>query len=193
MVCVEVNLDGSLFRRAGIQDASLITPIVSGFVGDDTPARLDLSGMCELGGERAAHVYWAPPQLALRSGSVATFRLTTCESPSPPEDLVPIDSPAYLAEQREFEALKKSLVPDPAPSARVFPELAFHCRLNHERVTVARLKPNEEHILCSIFWGKWHPDRLEVSITSFGLDSPKTEWLRKDLAVGDELEIRVAA
>jgi hypothetical protein len=44
-----------------------------------------------------------------------------------------------------------------------------------------------------MFWGKWHPDRLEVSVSTFGDDPAKTEWLRTDLAVGDELEIRVAA
>ncbi len=74
MVCVEVKLDGALFRRAGIKDASLITPILSGFVGDETPARLSLSGMCDLPVARAAHVYWGPDQLELKTGTEVTFR-----------------------------------------------------------------------------------------------------------------------
>src|SRR5436190_570231 len=75
MVCVEVTLDGSPFRRVGIKDASLITPTVHGFVDDEAPARLELSGMCDLGGERAAHVYWGPDDVALNDGTVVTFRL----------------------------------------------------------------------------------------------------------------------
>jgi len=193
MVCVEVSLDGSLFRKLGIKDASLITPTVHGFVGDEAPASLILSGMCDLGGERAAHVYWGPDEVALNGGSVVTFRFAMCESPSPPDKVVPTDSPAYIEEQREFQALKKSFLPYISPSERAFPKLAFHCRVNSELVTVAQLNPGEDHILCSVLWGRWHPDRLEVSVRTFGNDSAKTDWLRKDLAVGDELEIRVAA
>jgi len=193
MVCVEVTLDGSPFRRVGIKDASLITPTVHGFVDDEAPARLELSGMCDLGGERAAHVYWGPDDVALNDGTVVTFRLAMCEFPSPPDQVVPTDSPAYIEEQREFAALRKSVLPYINPSRRAFPELAFHCRINQGLVTVARLNPGEDHILCSMFWGKWHPDRLEVSVSTFGDGTAKTEWLRKDLAVGDVLEIRVAA
>src|SRR6266700_1104785 len=89
MVCVEVTLDGSPFRRVGIKDASLITPTVHGFVDDEAPARLELSGMCDLGGERAAHVYWGPDDVALNDGTVVTFRLAMCEFPSPPDRSCP--------------------------------------------------------------------------------------------------------
>src|SRR5213079_3056255 len=92
MVCVEVTLDGSPFRRVGIRDASLITPTVHGFVDDEAPARLELSGVCDLGGERAAHVYWEPDDVALNDGTVVTFRLAMCEFPSPPDQVVPTDS-----------------------------------------------------------------------------------------------------
>ncbi len=194
MVCVEVRLDGALFRKAGIKDASLITPILSGFVGDETPARLSLSGMCDLPVARAAHVYWGPDQLELKTGTEVAFRFTTCGSPTPPERIVPTDSAAYIDEQRDFEAYKKSFVPDTSRSPRNFPELAFHCRVNGKAATVATLNPSDEHLLCSLCWDKWHPDRVFVSVRSFGKEhSGKTEWLREHLALGDELAIRVVA
>ena len=194
MVCIEVRLDGELFRTAGIKDASLITPRLAGFVGGETPASLTLSGMCDLAEGRAAHVYWGPDQVELKSGAVVTFRFTISQSPSSPERIVPTDSPVYIEEQREFEAYKKTFVPDSSPSPRTFPELAFHCRVNGKAVTVARLKTGEEHVLCSVLWNKWLPDRFRVSLRSFGKDPHrKTEWLDRDLAIGDELEIRVAA
>jgi hypothetical protein len=194
MVCIEVSLDGEVFRMAGIQDASLLSPTLGGFVGDDTPARLTLSGMCDLPNERAAHVYWGIDEIALNNGTVVTFRLTTSEAPSNPDRIVPIDSPEYIEEQREFEELKKTFVPDMTPSVRTFPGLAFHCRLNQKPVTTASLNPGEEHLLCTLLWNKWHPKRLRVSLRSFGNDPDReTEWLRNDLTMGDELEIRVAA
>ena len=194
MVCIEVRLDGELFRIAGIKDASLITPTLSGYVGGETPACLMLRGMCDLVGGRAAHVSWGPDEVALTSGAVVTFRFTMSESPSHPEQIVATDSPAYIEEQRDFEAYKKTLVPDSNPSPRAFPELAFHCRVNRRAVTVAKLNTGEEHVLCSVLWDKWHPNRLLVSVSSFGNEPhAKTEWLREDLAIGDELEVRVAA
>jgi len=194
MICVEVSLDGALFRRAGIKDASLITPTVSGFIGDETPAQLMLRGMCDLAGGRSAHVNWGPDQVDLQIGAVVTFRFTTSESPSEPDQVVPTDSPAYIEEQREFENFKKTFVPDSRPSPQTFPNLAFHCHVNRKAVTVARLNTGEEHLLCSILWDKWHPQRFLVSVRSFGGELPgKTEWLREELAIGDELEIRVAA
>jgi hypothetical protein len=96
MVCIEVSLDGEIFRTVGIKDASLISPTLSGFVGADTPARLTLSGMCDLPEERAAHVYWGTDELELKTGAVVTFRFTTSDSPSDLDQLVPTDSPEYI-------------------------------------------------------------------------------------------------
>jgi hypothetical protein len=194
MVCIEVGLDGKLFRATGVKDASLLTPAISAFVGDDEPARLTLSGMCERPGERAAHVYWGDDEMLLSNGTVVTLRFTSSELASDPDQVVATDSPKYVEEQREFEELKKNVVPDTTPAPRRFPDLAFHCRINQKPAAIATLKSGEEHILCSVLWNKWHPERFRVSVRSFGNDpNSQTEWLRNDLALGDELEIRVAA
>ena len=194
MVCIEVRLDVEIFRTTGVKDASLLTPTISAFVGDDKPARLSLSGMCDLPGDRAAHVYWGDDEMALNDGTVVTLRFTSSESSSDPDQVVPTDSPTYVEEQREFQELKKNFVPDPTTAVRRFPGLAFHCRINQKAAETATLKPGEEHILCSVLWNKWHPERFRVSVRSFGNDpNGQTEWLRDDLTLGDELEIRVAA
>ena len=194
MVCIEVSLDGKVFRTTGVQDATLLAPSISAFVGDDSPARLSLNGMCELPGERAAHLDWGDDEMSLGVGTVVTLRFTMCNSPSDPDQVVPTDSPKYVEEQREFEELKKNFVPDTTPAPRRFPDLAFHCRVNKGPAVIATLKSGEEHIRCSVLWNKWHPERFRLSVRSFGNDlDSTTEWLRDDLAVGDELEIRVAA
>jgi hypothetical protein len=132
--------------------------------------------------------------MLLSNGTVVTLRFTSSELPSDPDQVVPTDSPKYIQEQREFEELKKNFVPDTTPAPRRFPDLAFHCRINQKPAAIATLKSGEEHILCSVLWNKWHPERFRVSVRSFGNDpNGQTEWLRDDLAVGDELEIRVAA
>src|SRR4051794_4512703 len=116
MVCIEVGLDGKLFRTTGVEDASLLTPSISAFVGDDEPARLTLSGMCELPGERAAHVHWGDDEMLLSNGTVVTLRFTSSELASDPDQVVPTDSPKYIEEQQEFEQLKKNFAPDTTPA-----------------------------------------------------------------------------
>src|SRR5438093_9863663 len=112
MVCIEVELNGELFRRAGVRDAALISPTVSGYVGCDIPASLTLAGMCDLPDDRAAHVSWAPDEVDLKSGDVITFKFVESDQPTEPEQIVPTDSPGYVEEQRQFAVMKESFVPD---------------------------------------------------------------------------------
>jgi hypothetical protein len=196
MVCIEVKLNGHLLRMAGIKDASLISPMVSGYIGGDMPASLMLSGMCDLPDDRAAHVYWAPDELDLKSGDVVTFKFVESDDPTKPERIVLTDSPEYIEEQRQFTEMKKSFVPDTSAPPQNYPALAFDCRVNGSPAAVARLNVHEQHILCSVLWNKWRPERFRVLVRSFGnkfADDSETEWVRCDLALGDELEIEVAA
>jgi hypothetical protein len=196
MVCIGVKLNGELFRMAGIKNAALLSPMVSGYIGGDTPASLRLSGMCDLSEERAAHVYWAPDEVDLKGGDVVTFQFVKSDHPTDPEQVTPTDSPEYLEEQRQYLVMKESFVPDATPSERKFPNLSFDCRVNGRSAALAKFSTGEEHILCSVMWNKWRPERFRVWIRSFGNKFEKneeTEWLRCDLSLGDELEIEVAA
>lgn len=197
MVCIEVRLNGQLLRRAGITDASLISPMLSGYVGGEVPASLMLSGMCDLPDDRAAHVYWTPDdEVELKSGDVVTFKFVESDEPTKPERIVPTDSPEYIEEQRQFTKMKETFVPDTSVPPRNYPGLAFDCRVNGSPAAVARLNGDEQHILCSVMWNKWRPERFRVLVRSFGnkfVDDSETEWVRRDLALGDELELEVAA
>jgi hypothetical protein len=196
MVCIEVELNGELFRRAGVKDASLICPMVSGYVGGDIPASLRLAGMCDLPEDRAAHVYWAPDEVDLKGGDVITFRFVESDQPTAPEQTVPTDSPEYVEEQRQFTMMKETFVPDTSASPQKYPALSFDCHVNGRPAAVAKLNAGEEHILCSVTWNKWQPSRFRVLVRSFGnkfANDNETEWVRCDLSFGGELKIAVAA
>lgn len=67
MICLEIALHGQLLWRAGIENATMLAPMLSSFVRAEDLADQHASGMCELSGERSAHVYRGEPAV-LRAG-----------------------------------------------------------------------------------------------------------------------------
>ena len=59
MICIDVKLNGDRLCCAAIPDALLLTPSIAAWVGGNAPAQLDVRGMCELTGNRNAHVDWS--------------------------------------------------------------------------------------------------------------------------------------
>jgi hypothetical protein len=197
MRVIEVAVNGTLRWRAGIENASIIAPALSAWVADDSPASLMVSGMCDLDQARAAHVHWCE-RWSLANGDLVTFKFTESDDVTPPEAIVPTDSPAYLQDQRGFAESLKDFVPDRAPAVRKRPGLAFECQLNGKPAAIASLVGSEEHILSSLLWIKQRPDRCDVSVRTFGdkskpEESPATEWLRTSLALNDAFSVRIAA
>jgi hypothetical protein len=76
MICIEISLNGKLLWRAGIENATMLAPMIGSFVGSEDLADLHVSGMCELPGERSAHVDWGEPAV-LRAGDVVRFAVGT--------------------------------------------------------------------------------------------------------------------
>ena len=196
MRAIDVAVNGKLLWRLGIRNASIISPTVSAWVADDSPASLMVSGMCDLDERRAAHVHWCETW-SLANGDLVAFKFIESDDVTPPKTIVPTDSPDYLEEQQSFAESLKDLVPERAPAVRKRPELAFECRLNGQPATIASLIRAEEHVLCSLLWIKQRPDRCDVSVRSFGdkskpEHSPATEWLRTTLALNDDFSVRIA-
>jgi hypothetical protein len=131
MVCLDIKVNGDLVCRAGIANASILSSILGASVGADHPADLYISGMCELPEKRAAHVRWAKDR-SVSSGDHITFTLIDCEDPTEPTEIVPTDSPEYLAEQANFEEFERTYVREEAPAERKRPTLSFDCRINDE-------------------------------------------------------------
>ncbi len=197
MKCIAIAVNGHSVCVAGIINALMIGPSIWAAVSDEHPPSLDIAGMVDIDAERAAHVYWSE-EFRLKLGDMVRFEFTDSQSPSLPVQVKPTDSPEYIEEQRKFEELERSTVPDRAPMRRVWPSLAFECALNGEKVATARLAGNEEHILCTVLWDKWCPDCCRVFVRTFGDKSQPekteaTEWLRVNLALGDTLDVRLAA
>ena len=197
MRCIALAVNGQPVCVAGIGNASMIGPSIGGAVSDEYPPMLDIRGMCELDAGRTAHVYWCE-NMFLKPGDCVQFAFVESPEPSPPAQVKPTDSPEYIEEQRKFEELERSFVPDGTPMRRIWPNLTFECSVNREPVAIARFSGNEEHILCSVLWDKWQPERCRVYVRSFGdkvqpMDNGTTDWFRTNLILGDIFEVRLAA
>jgi hypothetical protein len=195
MICLEISLNQKLMYFAGVENAIMLSPTLSSFVGDEYPACIDVSGMCDLPDERRAHIYWGEPTF-LHAGDVVRIAMVESASPTPPAKVEATDSAEYVEEQRQFEEFERTYLPPDAPAVRRWPAVQFLCKVNGEHRTTVTLAPGEEHILCSLLWNQWHPNKCEVYIRSFvGAtrqdDDRQTEWLRVNLSLNESLEVEV--
>lgn len=195
MICLEIALNEKLLWRAGVENATVLAPLLGSFVWAEELADLHVSGMCELPGERSAHVYWGEPAV-LCAGDAVRFTLVDSGGPTPPSEIKATDSPGYLEEQREFEASNSTFSPPDAPAPRRWPAVAYSCTVNGEHRATATLVQEEEHMLCSLLWNQWTPDRCRVLVRSFNGasqpdDRPQTEWLRVNLSLGESFEVQI--
>src|SRR5690242_20520133 len=117
MRVIEVAVNGTLRWRAGMANASMITPTLSAWVADDSPAALMLTGMSDLDQTRAALVRWCE-HWPLTEGDVVTFTFTDSNDVTPPAAVIPTDSPEHREEQQQFAEYLKDCVPDPVPATR---------------------------------------------------------------------------
>jgi hypothetical protein len=194
MLCLEIRRGPALFCRMGIQDALLFTPVVCAFVGEQFPS-LSLSGMCGLPGDRRAHVYWGE-DTPLVHGDALRFSLVESELPALPSRVQPTDSEEYLQGQRELEELEKDYVPGP-PADRLWPDVAMALSVNGKHIATATLDGDQQHMLCTVLWDQWSPERLRVSVRTFdggaSAQDGTTEWLRDSLVIGDTFELLIAS
>ena len=195
MICLEVHRNKALLTRAGIEGGSLLSAHVGTFIADEEPASLHVAGICDLDQGRSAHVYWLDFDKFV-VGDVLTFQVVRSGTPSPYVELKPTDSPKYIEEQRQFAEVERNYKPPSVPAARKWQSLGLHMALNGREVGRASYGTAEEHILCSVDWNRWRPERLRVLVRSFGRapDAVKpTEWLRANLQEGEVFELRLDA
>jgi hypothetical protein len=198
MLCLQVQINDQPPCTAGIQDAIMFSAQVSGFIGfEESPAVLRLAGMCDLGGERSAHVYWHEA-LPLQRGDQITFRLVQSDSPTPYSELVPTDSAEYLEEQRQFHEAEAAYEPPTEQPNRLWPSVRLKTSINNEQAVRMGYSVCDSHLLCSLDWIQYRPERLRVYARSFSgasanLDSSHIDWLRANLGEGDIVTIEVDA
>lgn len=197
MICLKISIDEKVICYAGIENATLLTPFISSFVGDEYPALLDISGMCDLPGERKAHVYWLEAEgINLQQGSQFCIALIEYEQPTPPIKILATDSSEYMKAQSQFEEVERTFQPPIEPAIRRWPSVSFQCAINGEHQVTATLKSDEERLHCSFLWDCWNPEQCRISIRSFGgsmihHNETKTEWLRTKLFLNDSFQIVV--
>jgi hypothetical protein len=195
ILCLTVQRNGEPLCVAGGENMSLLSAIIAGSAGDDSPASFHVAGMKDLSNERIAHVYWQHIS-PLSDGEQLTFTFHQSSNPSMPVEVKPTDSPEYIQEQQEFEKLKKIWVPPDEPLPNLWLNLAFELRLRDEEPIRAHLSEQHSNILCSIHWNKWRPEQCEIYVRTFPAHSEsslheKTDWLRKTLLPGDFIDIRI--
>ena len=167
MICLEVHRNKGLLTRAGIEGGLLLSADVGTFMGDEEPASIHVAGMCDLDEGRSAHIYWVDfDRLAV--GDVLSFQFVHSDTPSTYLDLKATDSPKYIEEQAEFAELERNYKAPTVPAARKWASLELCMSLNGREVGRASYGTDEEHILCSVDWNRWRPERLRVFVRSSG-------------------------
>ena len=189
--CLELKVNDEPPHVAGVANAIMLSVDLAGFVGADVPAALRLAGMCKVGDDRDAHVYWFH-ELPLKSGDRVTFRLVDSEEPSPYTELQATDSAEYLEQQSKYLEAEAAYQPPTESAERRWPNLRIHLNVNGTASVRAGYADSEEHILCSLDWNQWRPEQLRVYVRSFSgasalLNRRETKWLRANLKKGESL------
>lgn len=195
MYLLNVSLNGSPLCFAGIAEASSVSVVVGASVYGDEVASFHVAGMQELDGERMAHVYWVEEH-PLNIGDVLSFVPSEGSRPSVPALVKPTDSPEYLKEQKQYDEFRAShIYPQPTPVQKRS-TIAYGLWAPGFPVVEARLSLRQQHLLCSVLWNKWRPERTRVSVRSFAsgdVESSKVAWLQTNLSQGEEFKIEVRA
>jgi hypothetical protein len=195
--CLNVSLNGRLLCSAGVANATMVNAHLGGSVFRDEPASFHVAGMQELPGDRSAHVYWLE-EAPLSIGDTMTFSPLRDAPVSEPLTVEPTDSPEYWEKQREYgEFLSAHIWPQPMPVRRR-PNVTLGLAMPGFPEVAARLPLGHEHILCSVSWNMWRPERVRVFIRSFvghsqDLDMRKLEWLSAELPFGETLRVDLRA
>jgi len=195
MICLAVRKNGELLCLAGFAEADLLTVHLSGGVDADMPVSLRVSGMCELPGDRSAHLYWIDGA-ALNAGDRLSFELQRSDGPTLPLSIEATDSPEYLAAQAAFEELARESIPRGETPPILWPDLKFECSVEGGRPLSVGVPLGQDSILCSILWSKWDSEQLRVSLRTLGglagsTTAQKTSWLRETLLEGQRFEVQV--
>lgn len=130
-----MHKNGKPLCVAGRSDATIPTSIIGGGIGDVDAASFHVSGMCDLPGDRSAHLYWVE-ESTLNPGDRIRFefvRSASPSSPSTPSTVKATDSAEYLADQAAFhEATRNWVTPSESP-ATLWPHLMFECAIDGGR------------------------------------------------------------
>lgn len=187
MRCLQVELNGALLWRAGI-DQALMYSLVFGVPAEEAPADVYVTGMYELNGGQDAHVSWGdffPVQIGDR------LAVTLVESglPTPPAKTLAVDDPEHIEEQRQYQEFMETYQGPPRQRISRWRDIQVQCSVNGSPQALAKMAPDENHILCTVLWNRLHPDRCRVSVRSFGEpELQNSDWLRVDLATDDRIE-----
>ena len=196
MICLSVHKNGAFVCNAGMADLSMLTAHIHGSRYAAAAASVDVTGIQDLPDKGSAHVSWVRDML-LKPGDSLIFVLINNDDPDAPLEITPTGTPAYLQEQREYEALLQGHTGPEPLAEHLHTSLAFKLSLGDEEI-MAQLPDDHAHMLCTLMWESWRTDRCRVSARSFagaasGAVENKIEWLEGELELGDSFEITVLA
>ncbi len=191
MRCLDVALNGKQLWRVGVDKAQMYSLILGVSADGEVPADIHISGMCELPDGRNAHVRWGD-FYPLEVGDRLTVKLVESGSPTPPTETTAVDDPKQIEEQRLYDEFTETYMGPPESVVARWSGIQIHCAVNGLPRAIAMMSSGEAHILGSVLWNQWHPDRCKVFVRSFGdLNVPETEWLRAEMVTNDHIEFYI--
>ncbi|WP_148293271.1 hypothetical protein [Comamonas sp. B-9] len=188
MRCLQVELNGALLWRVGIDQALMYSLLLGMSADGEVLADIYASGMYEILDGRKAHAHWGDFH-PIKKDDRLVVTLVESEHPTPPTEIA-------MAEdlQRQEAQMLQDDGDDPAEDSQVHTAphrqgVQLHCAVNGQHQAIARMGNGENRIQCSLLWNRWHPDRCRVHVHSFGeAGLPESDWLRVDLATNDSIE-----
>lgn len=192
MRCLQVELNGALLWRVGIDQALMYSLLLGMSADGEALADIYVSGMYETSDGRKAHAHWGDFH-PMKKDDRLVVSLIESEHPTPPTDTGTTED----MQQQEVQSLQDGDDSAEDSDAHVLPRrqgVQMHCAVNGQHLAIATMGTGENQIQCSLLWNRWHPNRCRVHVWSFGEpELQNSDWLRVDLATDDRIEFLTTA
>lgn len=195
MICFEIVINGVFLCRAGIENATVISPCLSMFSNSEKPAYLRLSAISEHPDGSRIHVYWFE-EVELSPGDEVSFTMLESSVPTKPSRITLLAAIDYQDGMGLLKELEKAQLPQFFWTKEMWSATALQCNVNGEQKFVIGAMAGDEYISCSLIWSDKNPDCYRIFTRSFCSKSDCThdrKWLRSELSINDTLSLRIIA
>lgn len=195
MICFEIAINGKFLCRAGVENATVISPNISMFTDTGKAAHLRLSALTKRADGRSTHVSWFD-EIELSSGDDISFTMLESNAPTVPVKvtvLAPDDDIEVLALPEEFDSVQLSQV---LRTETMWSSAAVLCSINGEQKAIISAMHGDEYISCSLMWSNKKPGCYRIFTCSYGdsrVSASERQWLRSVVSINDTLTLRIIA
>ncbi|MFZ6770080.1 hypothetical protein ACO0LM_23765 [Undibacterium sp. Di26W] len=195
MICFEITINGKFLCRAGVENATVISPGISMFADAGKAAHLRLSALTVQADGRRTHVSWFD-EIELSPGDDVSFIMLESNAPTEPVKVTLLALEDYTEMLALPEGFENTQPPQVLRTEAEWSVAALLCSINGEQKTLISAMPGDEDISCSLVWSNKKPDCYRIFTGSFGDDSASSherKWLRSVVSIHDTLTLRIIA